>query len=70
MLVNTRLIFQKMQNDISLQRNNEYIGKKVNVMVESLGDNDFKCRAVTNHIVHVKSNKMLNVHDQSKMNLT
>jgi len=45
-------VFQRRQDEISLERNNEYIGKEIEVMVESLGETQVKGRAATNHVVH------------------
>ncbi len=52
-------LFQKRQNEISLERNNSYIGKKLDVMVEVKTAETYKCRATTNHVVHVESNREL-----------
>lgn len=53
--------YQKRQNEISLKRNSSYIGKIVNVIVEEIerpttGQYSYKCRALTNHVVHTHSN--------------
>jgi tRNA-2-methylthio-N6-dimethylallyladenosine synthase len=45
-------VFQNRQDEICLVRNREYIGKKLEVMVEVVNGNDLKGRAATNHIVH------------------
>ncbi len=52
-------IFQNRQNEISLKRNSNYIGCNVKVMVEAQDGESFKCRATTNHVVHVMSNNVL-----------
>jgi tRNA-2-methylthio-N6-dimethylallyladenosine synthase len=44
--------FQALQNEICLQRNQEYLGKKVEVMVENQDADGCKGRTPTNHIVH------------------
>ncbi|MCP4338945.1 MAG: tRNA (N6-isopentenyl adenosine(37)-C2)-methylthiotransferase MiaB [Desulfobulbaceae bacterium] len=44
--------FQKRQDEISLERNREYIGKVKKVMIESTGEDGSKGRTDTNHIVH------------------
>jgi tRNA-2-methylthio-N6-dimethylallyladenosine synthase len=44
--------FQKRQDQISLERNEEYIGKTKKVMIEEAGKNGSKGRTDTNHIVH------------------
>ena len=48
-------LFQQRQNEISLENNKKHIGKEFEVIVESLKDDKYQCRAVTNHIVHVKN---------------
>ena len=45
-------IFQNLQDDISLARNKEYLGRKVEVMVEANTAEAYKGRTSTNHIVH------------------
>jgi tRNA-2-methylthio-N6-dimethylallyladenosine synthase len=52
-------VFQKRQNEISLERNNGYIGKTVKVLVESLTAKGYQCRAATNHVVHVETSTTL-----------
>lgn len=44
--------FQKRQDEISLERNEEYVGKIKRIMIEEVGDEGSKGRAETNHIVH------------------
>lgn len=44
--------FQSSQDVISLERNREYLGKEVEVMVEALSEAGYKGRTPTNHIVH------------------
>jgi len=44
--------FQKRQDEISLERNEEYVGKIKSVMVEETSTDGAKGRAETNHIVH------------------
>ncbi len=46
---------QTLQDEISLERNNEYLGKKIDVLVESSNTDCFQGRTGTNHIVHVTS---------------
>jgi tRNA-2-methylthio-N6-dimethylallyladenosine synthase len=46
------LQFQKMQDDICLERNNEYMGMNVEVMIEGKNEDAYKGRTPTNHIVH------------------
>ncbi|MBM9511542.1 tRNA (N6-isopentenyl adenosine(37)-C2)-methylthiotransferase MiaB [Desulfogranum marinum] len=45
-------IFQNLQDEISLARNNDYLGHKVEVMVETVTAKECKGRTSTNHIVH------------------
>ena len=47
-------IFQKRQDEISFERNKEYIGKSLTILVESAGNNKLAGRTVTNHIVHAE----------------
>ena len=44
--------FQALQNEISLERNREYLGTEMEVMVESLSTTGCKGRTLTNQIVH------------------
>lgn len=44
--------FQEEQDEICLQRNCEYIGNTVEIMVESVHGTELKGRTPTNHIVH------------------
>ncbi|MGB3211972.1 MAG: tRNA (N6-isopentenyl adenosine(37)-C2)-methylthiotransferase MiaB [Desulforhopalus sp.] len=46
--------FQKRQDEISLERNKEYVGKVKKVMIEEIGPDSSKGRTETNHIVHFK----------------
>lgn len=50
-------IFQKRQDEICLERNSEYIGKKLEIIVESVGRGILQGRAGTNHIVHCETNQ-------------
>ncbi|NNK94574.1 MAG: radical SAM protein, partial [Desulfobacterales bacterium] len=47
-------IFQKRQDGISLERNKEYIGKTLLILVESADYNKLAGRTATNHIVHAE----------------
>lgn len=50
--------YQARQDEISLERNREYIGKEMEIIVEGKGKNDlFYGRTVTNHIVHFPSSE-------------
>ncbi len=46
-------MFQKRQDEISLERNTEYIGKTLSVLLESVQPEGARGRTATNHIVHV-----------------
>jgi len=46
-------IFQKRQDEISLERNRAYVGSRQEIMIESASENAFRGRTGTNHIVHV-----------------
>jgi tRNA-2-methylthio-N6-dimethylallyladenosine synthase len=48
-------LFQQRQNEICLEHNNNYIGKVLEVMVESRDAEKYQCRAITNHIVHTQT---------------
>ncbi|WP_310598854.1 tRNA (N6-isopentenyl adenosine(37)-C2)-methylthiotransferase MiaB [Desulfobulbus sp.] len=45
-------MFQERQDAISLERNREYIGKKVEVMIEGVNEAGLKGRTAGNHMVH------------------
>lgn len=45
--------FQARQDQISLERNEEYIGQQKNILVEAVTPEALKGRTDTNHIVHV-----------------
>lgn len=45
--------FQQRQDEISLERNREYVGKKLEIVVAQVGEDSFMGRTATNHIVHV-----------------
>jgi len=46
-------IFQKRQDEISLARNQEYVGSRKQILVEINDDGKMRGRTSTNHIVHV-----------------
>jgi len=48
--------FQTRQDEISLERNREYIGKVKEILVEDVGPESLKGRTDTNHIVHLHEN--------------
>lgn len=56
-------IFQKRQNEISLEKNRAHVGKLFPVMVEGMRGGKYQCRSHTNHVVHVQSNTSLQVGD-------
>ena len=45
--------FQKRQDEISLERNREYVGSTREILVEAVDESGIKGRTVTNHIVHI-----------------
>jgi tRNA-2-methylthio-N6-dimethylallyladenosine synthase len=47
--------FQKRQDEISFERNCEYLGKIKEIMIEESGSYGLRGRTDTNHIVHVKN---------------
>lgn len=47
--------FQKRQDEICLEQNQLYVGRKVKVMVEGFGGNSLKTRSETNHLVHIEN---------------
>jgi tRNA-2-methylthio-N6-dimethylallyladenosine synthase len=47
--------FQNRQDEISLERNREYLGKVKEVMVEECGRDGLRGRTDTNHIVHLNN---------------
>jgi len=51
--------FQRRQDEISLERNTMYIGEMHEVMVEKRDTEKYRCRARTNHVVHVRSEEYL-----------
>lgn len=58
------LRYQERQNEISLEKNSKYIGEILKVTVEFLEEQPnneyhYKCRALTNHVVHTLANAEL-----------
>ena len=45
--------FQARQDEISLERNNEFVGQEKEILIEAVSDEGVKGRTETNHIVHV-----------------
>ena len=50
--------FQARQDEISLERNREYIDKQVELLVEEVTQDSLKGRTVTNHIVHIHGQQL------------
>lgn len=46
--------FQALQDEISLERNREYLGTKRKILIEERGEATAKGRTATNHIVHLQ----------------
>jgi len=56
-------LFQQRQNEISLERNREYVHKIVAVMIEGKGENGLiQGRAATNHLVHFSASAGYDPH--------
>ncbi len=51
--------FQKRQDEISLEHNNGYVGKIMPVLIEAIQNKSIKSRTETNHIVHIKTDRIL-----------
>ena len=62
--------FQKRQDEISLKKNEEYVGTIKNVMVENCTGEDVKGRTGTNHIVHFKKRSDLSPGDCVDITIT
>jgi tRNA-2-methylthio-N6-dimethylallyladenosine synthase len=45
--------YQRRQDEISLERNQEYIGQVREILIEDMSPDSVKGRTTTNHIVHV-----------------
>ena len=56
-------LYQKRQDEISLERNRIYVGTLQELMVESIDENRFQGRTGTNHIVHVEERTILRPGD-------
>ena len=46
--------FQRRQDEISLERNREYVGTTMEILIEEVVGRELRGRTVTDHIVHVK----------------
>lgn len=57
-------VFQSRQDEISLERNRDYIGTNQAIMIESAQIGGFQGRTGTNHIVHVEEDTVLQPGDQ------
>ena len=55
--------FQSRQNEISLARNQEFLGKRVEVMVEGCSESGIQGRTGSNHVVHFTGQDMLQPGD-------
>jgi tRNA-2-methylthio-N6-dimethylallyladenosine synthase len=62
--------FQARQDQISLERNKEYVGTLQTVMVEAVGEDKLKGRTVTNHIVHFPCEKNLQPGETIEVKIT
>ncbi len=62
--------FQSRQDAISLERNQEFLGKTVEVMVESNSSSGAQGRTGTNHIVHFTSPVNLLPGDLAQVTIT
>jgi len=59
--------FQKRQDQISLERNRDFLGKTVEVMIENVVDTAIQGRTGSNHIVHFKSSENLLPGDSARV---
>ncbi len=62
--------FQSLQDEISLERNKEYIDKTVDVMVEEQNGTSTKGRTVSNHIVHFETGQTLRPGQHLEVRIT
>jgi tRNA-2-methylthio-N6-dimethylallyladenosine synthase len=62
--------FQAKQDEISLDRNREYIDLVKTVLVEESTDKGVKCRTDTNHIVHLPAAEMIRPGDFLQVTVT
>jgi tRNA-2-methylthio-N6-dimethylallyladenosine synthase len=61
--------FQSRQDEISLERNKEYIGQIMEILVEGKHGTTFQGRTTTNHIVHVDSPTSLQAGDLTEVEI-
>ncbi len=62
--------FQKRQDQISLERNREFLGRTVEVMVENMTTAGIQGRTGTNHIVHVADSAHLSPGDTTMVTIS
>jgi len=62
--------FQNLQDQISLERNQELVGKTVEVMVEKVHEDSVQSRTDTNHIVHFAPTSPCTLGDKVYVTLT
>lgn len=55
--------FQARQDEISLERNKEFVGQEKEILVEAVSKESVKGRTETNHIVHVNEPVSTNIGD-------
>lgn len=55
--------FQKRQSEICYERNLEYVGKEIEILLEEVKPGEIKGRTATNHIVHIKEDTELQAGD-------
>ena len=63
-------MFQKRQDQISLERNKEFVGKIKEILIEKVGDDTIMGRMETNHIVHLSGNSRNSLIPGSYVNAT
>ncbi len=62
--------FQKRQDEISLERNQEYIGLTKEILLERISDEEVMGRTSTNHIVHARGITDKNIGDFIDVSIT
>jgi tRNA-2-methylthio-N6-dimethylallyladenosine synthase len=61
--------FQQRQNEISLERNKEFLGRSVEVMVEGRSETGIQGRTGSNHVVHFSGSESLQSGDLIMVNI-
>lgn len=61
--------FQARQDELSLERNKEFVGEIKEIMVEAVSEDSVKGRTDTNHIVHINEPLKVAVGDFLKVNI-